>query len=314
MKSKRLIGKFIGSRPGPMLICFGGIHGNEPAGVKALDLVFKMLEVEPITNKDFEFCGSIVGIKGNIPALQEKKRYIHKDLNRIWDPDTIRKVDQTAAVDLKISEERELKRILRCIRREISLIQPEKIVFLDLHTTTAHGGIFSIVPENEECLTIAQKLHAPVVKGMRGGLKGTTQEFFDSVGSKRDAIGLIFESGQHDDPLSVNRAIAALINCMRSIGCIDADSVENIHDQLLIDFSKDLPKVVKLEYTHKIKMKDQFKMLPGFKNFQKVKKGQLLAEDRSGPIHSQKTGHILMPLYQKQGEDGFFIVSAEQGA
>ncbi len=52
-----------------MLICLGGIHGNEPAGVMAVDLILKMLEVEPITNPDFEFRGTIVGIRGNMQAL-----------------------------------------------------------------------------------------------------------------------------------------------------------------------------------------------------------------------------------------------------
>ena len=292
-----------------MLICFGGIHGNEPAGVKALDLVFKMLEVEPITNPDFSFKGTLLGIKGNIPALDLKRRFIHKDLNRIWTRDMIHKVMSTPSSELFSSEYRELKRILRVLWKEINQENPDKIVFLDFHTTTADGGIFSIVPENEESKAIAEQLHAPVVTGMAHGLKGTTQEYFNEVGKTRNAVGLVFESGQHDDPLSVNRAIAALINCMRTIGCITPESVENVHDQLLTDFSKNLPKVVNLDYCHKIKKVDKFEMMPGYQNFQKVQKGEVLAKDRNGAIKAEKDGLILMPLYQRQGEDGFFIVS-----
>lgn len=292
-----------------MLICFGGIHGNEPAGVKALDLVFKMLEVEPITNPDFSFRGTLLGIKGNIPALEMKRRYIDKDLNRIWTPEIIQKVTSTPSSKLISSEYRELKRILRVLGKEISKENPEKIVFLDFHTTTADGGIFSIVPENEESKAIAGQLHAPVVTGMAHGLTGTTQEYFNEVGRRRKAVGLVFESGQHDDPLSVNRAIAALINCMRTIGCITPESVENVHDELLTDFSKNLPKVVQLDYCHKIQKTDKFEMLPGYRNFQKITKGEILAKDKNGPIRAQKDGLILMPLYQRQGEDGFFIVS-----
>ena len=40
----------------------------------------------------------------------------------------------------------------------------------------------------------------------------------------------------------------------------------------------------------------------------KVKKGELIAKDKNGDIFSPANGRILMPLYQKQGEDGFFII------
>jgi len=292
-----------------MIICLSGIHGNEPAGVKALDLIFKMIEVEPITNPKFHFSGSLIGLIGNIPALEMRKRFIHKDLNRLWTEENIHRIEKTPANQLNISEERELKNLLKCIKQEIRAIKPEKVIFMDLHTTTAHGGIFSIVDEDPNSRAIAKELHAPVVTGMDAGLKGTTKELFELIGKKVDTTGLVFESGQHKDPLSVNRAIAALTNCLRIVGCIPPDAVENVHDQLLTEFSKKLPKVVKLEYCHKIKPSDKFDMLPGYMNFQRVSKGEILAKDKSGPIRALKNGYILMPLYQKQGEDGFFIVS-----
>jgi succinylglutamate desuccinylase len=48
-------------------------------------------------------------------------------------------------------------------------------------------------------------------------------------------------------------------------------------------------------------------MEPGFSNFQPVKRGQLLARDRHGDIRAPEAGLILMPLYQSQGTDGFFL-------
>jgi succinylglutamate desuccinylase len=49
-------------------------------------------------------------------------------------------------------------------------------------------------------------------------------------------------------------------------------------------------------------------MRPGFRNFQAVKKKEILADDRKGSIKAIDNGLILMPLYQKQGNDGFFLV------
>ena len=49
-------------------------------------------------------------------------------------------------------------------------------------------------------------------------------------------------------------------------------------------------------------------MRPDYKNFQRIKKGEKLAFDDSEEVSSPDDGLILMPLYQKRGEDGFFLV------
>ncbi|MFT6866663.1 MAG: succinylglutamate desuccinylase [Cyclobacteriaceae bacterium] len=36
--------------------------------------------------------------------------------------------------------------------------------------------------------------------------------------------------------------------------------------------------------------------------------GELLAMDAEGDIYSPNSGMIFLPLYQPEGEDGFFIV------
>jgi succinylglutamate desuccinylase len=66
--------------------------------------------------------------------------------------------------------------------------------------------------------------------------------------------------------------------------------------------------VVQLIGVHKIMKNDAFKMLEGFQNFQAVRKGQILAYDKNGAIKAPENCLILMPLYQKQGSDGFFLV------
>lgn len=48
-------------------------------------------------------------------------------------------------------------------------------------------------------------------------------------------------------------------------------------------------------------------MEPGFRNFQRVRRGQSLARDRTGEITACETGLILLPLYQSLGDDGFFL-------
>lgn len=313
MKYNRIIGSYSGEAKGPMLICFGGMHGNELAGVEALDIIFKLLEIEPQTNPEFKFCGRFLGIHGNLSALEKGRRFIEKDLNRLWTDENVSRI-MDAPMECLNTEEKEVREIMSIIRREIETYQPEKIIMLDLHTTTAHGGIFSIATDDPESVKIAVELHAPVIKGMLEGIKGTTLHYFKPDNfDGREVVGVAFESGQHEDPLSVNRAIAATINCMRTVGCVKAEHVENRHDKLLIDFSENLPKVSELIMCHSITEEDQFEMLPDFNNFQKIHKGQLLAHDKNGPIYAESDGLILMPLYQPQGDDGFFLIKALEG-
>ncbi len=297
----------MGHQKGPLLIVFGAMHGNEPAGVKALETMFKMLEVEPITNPDFEFCGKLVGLVGNVRAREKGVRYINRDLNRQWTEQNIARIQSSPLAELD-EEDLEIKELLEEIHHQIKTYQPEKLVFLDLHTTTAFGGIFSIPQENEESLRIAIELHAPVIQGLLKGINGTTLHYFTNENFEPDTVAVTFESGQHNEELSINRAIAALTNCMRTIGCVQESHVENRHDSILMEYSKGLPKIAKLITIHSIQPDDQFQMVPNYKNFQYVKKGEVLAFDKNGKIEAVDDGLILMPLYQKQGDDGFFLI------
>ena len=309
MKMNRIIGKYNGKEKGPLLICIGGIHGNEPAGVQALEILFKLLELEPENNPGFSFCGRFIGLRGNLKAIHQKVRYIKQDLNRLWTSENVALFKATPNTQLG-PEEEELKDLIQTIEQEIASYKPTKIVILDLHTTTAFGGIFSIATDDPESVRIAVELHAPVIKGMLEGINGTTLHYFTTENMGYETTSVVFESGQHDETLSVNRAIAAIINCMRTIGCVKAEDVENRHDTLLIEHSRGLPKVLSLLHCHQINEGDNFVMMPDFKNFQYIPKGNLLAHDKHGPIHAPEGGYLLMPLYQKKGDDGFFIIKA----
>ena len=61
-------------------------------------------------------------------------------------------------------------------------------------------------------------------------------------------------------------------------------------------------------YRYAIGDNESFKMEPGFVNFQKISQGEKLATANGNPVLSQWNARIFMPLYQSQGQDGFFIV------
>jgi len=188
---------------------------------------------------------------------------------------------------------------MKIIREEIKIYQPELVYVLDLHTTSSTGGIFTIVPDNDESVRIGMELGAPVITNMVQGLKGTSMQFFNTKNMGVQTVSLTFESGQHDHPLSINRAIAAVTNCMKIIGSVDGSHIENRHNVLLEVYSRNLPKVNRLLLKYEITSEDEFKMNPGYHNFKEVKKGE---------VRSPFDGMIIMPLYQKLGDEGFFLV------
>ena len=86
--TNRIIYHVKGEYVGPTIVFFAGIHGNESAGVKALNNVLPQLKSQNVH-------GEIFGVYGNIMALKENKRYIDKDLNRIWTTNNIKKLKTT---------------------------------------------------------------------------------------------------------------------------------------------------------------------------------------------------------------------------
>ena len=69
-------------------------------------------------------------------------------------------------------------------------------------------------------------------------------------------------------------------------------------------------KFYEMKYRHQLENKDEFYMLDGYKNFQPIKKGENLAVHNHKTIKSPGDFTIFMPLYQEQGEDGFFCIKS----
>ena len=67
-------------------------------------------------------------------------------------------------------------------------------------------------------------------------------------------------------------------------------------------------KTFEILYRHGLEDSDVFEMQPGYENFQKIEKGELLAKQNGKEVLSEWDAYIFMPLYQSQGNDGFFVV------
>jgi hypothetical protein len=138
-------------------------------------------------------------------------------------------------------------------------------------------------------------------------IEGTLLEYLNGLGY----ITMGFEGGRHTDPASVDLLEAGVWVALAASGVLpDADRVAEVEraQRLLEENRRGLPRVFEVRYRHPVQPEDRFRMRPGYASFQPLTQGEWVAEDRSGDVHAPAGGRILMPLYQTQGDDGFFVI------
>jgi succinylglutamate desuccinylase len=93
-------------------------------------------------------------------------------------------------------------------------------------------------------------------------------------------------------------------------GILQKEHIENF-DMLykrLKEASLNYDDISEVVHLHKIKPNESFKMMNGFKSFQKVDKGTVLATSNGKEVIADRNAMLFMPLYQEIGDDGFFII------
>ena len=289
-----VIGVVRGERRGPTLVVMGGIHGNEPAGVKAAQRILPQLQ-----KNSAAVCGEVVFLRGNTRALRQNLRYLDSDLNRQWNT----YMQSPNALPAESSEQLERHEILQTLEPVIDSARGE-LYFIDLHTTSARGEPFATVGDTLRNRRFALQFPITIVLGLEEQIEGTLLEYLNNLG----AVTLGFEGGQHESESAVDHHEAVIWSAIVAAGNLDSAQLPEFDKyQALLKRACGGSKVIEVRYRHAIRPEDGFKMEPGFENFQPVSKGQLLAKDRNGAIVAQETGLILMPLYQPLGDDGFFL-------
>ncbi|UCF19689.1 MAG: succinylglutamate desuccinylase/aspartoacylase family protein [Gemmatimonadota bacterium] len=298
---QRVVGCLRGADPGPTLICIGGLHGNEPAGVQALRRVFQTLSRDP----SLLICGEFVGLIGNLAALSEGRRFLAKDLNRQWRVEVVRRKEGSCGSIDEAAEDRERRELLAELDRVFGRARDETFA-LDLHTTSGESVPFVAMGDTLRNRRFALRFPLPMILGLEEHLDGTISEFLTLSGHTTITV----ETGQHASPAAVSNAEAAIWLALGEAGLLEASETARVRSarQRLGRAAQGVPRFLELRYRHPIFPGDGFRMEPGFTNFDPVAPDQLLGVNNRGEIRSRWRGRVLMPLYQELGEDGFFIV------
>ncbi len=289
----RIIGEYESGKKGPLLFVTAGVHGNEPSGIIALQKVFETLQKEKPKIK-----GKIVGVSGNKEALLNGVRYIDEDLNRTWT------VENIASGEKDSHEKKEMFEIIDVLKKF-----PEKDFtkryFLDCHTTSAASEPYISVQEVNDNDAWAHKFPTYIIRGFSDIVLGCIDHYESRIG----ITGFVFEGGQHESKISETNHEGMIWLALQFACGLNLDSLKSYPEsaKMLEEKRKDR-KTFEIKYRHGISKEDNFKMEPGYSNFQKIKKGELLANQNGKEILSEWDAYIFMPLYQSQGNDGFFVV------
>ncbi|MEP1096977.1 MAG: succinylglutamate desuccinylase/aspartoacylase family protein [Cyclobacteriaceae bacterium] len=292
----RMIGHVNGSKSGPTLIFMGGVHGNEPSGVFALQKVLNEF-------KNKQIHGNVYAIAGNLWALERGIRFDKEDLNRVWTEERVRALSKSPedAVNEDVVQQIEIYQLL------ISILKSESgpFYFFDLHTTSSETVPFLTVNDSLLNRKFTVQYPIPIILGIEEYLEGPILSYINEKGY----VAFGYEAGQHDSLSSIENHISFIYLSLVFCGIVKQDDIDfHKHYDRLAKTTGDVRHIYEIYYRYLIKPNEDFKMRPGFFNFQRVGAGEELADSNQTVIKAEWDGRIFMPLYQSQGSEGFFTI------
>ena len=156
----------------PRIIIIAAIHGNEPTGLRAL------LELKPFLRQhSANLNGEVIGLIGNFRALEQNRRFIDKDLNRMW-ADHIRPDGR--------SEDYEKHELNSLLEEHLAGEGPRLV--LDLHTTSSDSDPFMTVADTEQNRRFAANFSIPGIAGIERFIEGPIASSYLTDGPCRPCI------------------------------------------------------------------------------------------------------------------------------
>lgn len=295
---KRLLGRIRGEQPGPTVVAVGGMHGNEPSGVEALQAILRELE-----KMQGRFRGEFVALAGNLRALEAGIRFVDADLNRMW---KLNKDMTNLAPVPEVYEKKEMEE-LQTIVDQIESERRGPLVFLDLHTTSSQSPPFILCGDTLRNRDFISDMPIPKVLGLDERLNGPFLSYLNVQGH----VTVCFEAGQHTDPQAYHNHIALLWILLAKAGNLSAKDIPQLEAsrKLLKEQSgRDLQGFHEVVMRYGVMAHEKFVMRPGYRNFQPIAENEHLADTKFSRVKAIISGMIFMPLYQAQGDDGFFII------
>lgn len=293
---QRIFAEVDSGKPGPLIIVIAALHGNEHVGFHAFRRVAERLN-------SHNFVGKIVGITGNLKAAKQNQRFMEIDLNRFFVSDYLNE-DHA-----EVAEWHEARGLIDAVlEQKAAWPEEQEVHLLDMHSMSGDGTPFTCFPHTEINERIAHQLSLPAIADIVEILPGTLVAYFaDKVTST-----IVIEGGQHEAENTKHVGEAALTCLLKITGCLYSEELFQTADAFLRQHTADAHKIfTRIKYRYHIEHKGFFEMRPGYQNLQPVASSELLARDSGDEVIAPFAGRVVLPCYQKQGDDGFFIAVDE---
>lgn len=247
------------------------IHGDETGGFWIFERFLDLFEKDALN-----FEGKIGLAFGNPEAAADGVRFIEKDLNRSFG----------VSSDFSLEEKR-AKLLEELLRRTNFLI--------DFHQTIRPSRTaFFIFPFQKASFLFARAidLDLPIVTNLKGGSFSKDGMCSDEFVNSCDGSGITIECGQRGfDEEQVSRGLEL---CLKSLRVLQ-------NPMLLEDFKNSSTIYKRIFSPVQIAAypkNEDVRLSPGFKNFDPVQKGQIIAFIDNLPLVAAQDGFILFPKYK----------------
>ncbi|MFZ1808988.1 MAG: aspartoacylase, partial [Cyclobacteriaceae bacterium] len=214
--------------------------------------------------------------------------YVDTDLNRLWTSNGVAKI-----INENCAEKEEQHELMEQLSKAIKE-NSGPFYFFDLHTTSGATPPFITINDTLLNRKFSLQFRVPVILGIEEYLSGPLLSYINEWGY----VSLGYESGQHDDLDSIKNHKQFITKALQLTGLIANSKTSIDHSNYFYEIT----------YRHHLSQGDQFSMCNGFRNFEPIIKGQHIASHNGDWVDAVEDGVIFMPLYQQQGNDGYFLI------
>lgn len=256
--------------PGPHVAVTGLVHGDEPCGRIAI----QHLRSAGITPARGRLSLCLV----NLEAEQTGRRFLDRDINRLWRDDWI----DTDEASLEIARARELRSWLRTVD-----------MLLDLHTTAFVARPFFVIADQPKCRALADAMGFPDAQQLMPGgcVDGRHLTDYGRFADPADpACAVTVECGRHDDAAAGDVAWRTALRFLEVTGTLTSTTARALGAALptaAIDrFRTSEPCIART---------DDFRLTVPLSGFVGVRSGQVVATDGGRPVVAPRDAVIVSP-------------------
>ncbi len=260
--------KLTGKEKGETSIILVGVHGNEKCGIEVLEKCLSNLQIER---------GTVLYGYGNPRAIEENKRYIDVDLNRMFKNNSLSVAEKES---YEYNRAQFLKKYLK-----------QSNALLDIHASQTQNSKPFIICEANAIEVVEYLPVDLVVSGFDNIEPGGTDYYMNRQGK----IGICLECGFLGDSKAYQIAEAGILAFLKARGHIKNDLSPTRKSNIFM---------YDLYYTKT----NNFTLSKSFKDFEEVTKGEIIGIDGDQKVKVKKDGIILFARSRsKIGEEAFLL-------